>query len=70
MTRKRSGDRAVVEQVAILPAVGAGGVQAEQRHAAAGLLDEDAVGRALDLDGKIAARDRLELRHPALPSRA
>ena len=37
------GDALVVEQAAILPAVGARGVQAEQRNALAGLLDIEPV---------------------------
>jgi hypothetical protein len=40
----------VVEQVAILPAVGAGRMQAQQRDAAAGFLDEDAVHEPVDRD--------------------
>src|SRR5262245_52071356 len=67
---KAPDELAVVEQMAVLPAVGAGRVQAEKGQAGAGLLDEDAVGGGLDVDGKIAARNRLELRHRAPPSRA
>ena len=63
-------DLGIVEEMAELPAVGAGGVQAQQRRAAARLLDEDAVRPAVDVDGGVAAEDGFELRHPALPSRA
>ena len=40
----------VVEQVTVLPAVGARRMQAQQRNAAARLLDEDAVLDAIDPD--------------------
>ena len=43
MTRWFAGDARVVHQRAVLPAVGAGGVQAQQRRALAGFLDIDAV---------------------------
>ena len=56
------GDALVVEQAAILPAVGAGGVQAEQRNALAGLLDVEPVRAAEQIEVQIAAGDRLEAR--------
>jgi hypothetical protein len=43
MTRKARGDRGIVQQRAILPPVGAGGVQAEQRDALPRLLEVDAM---------------------------
>ena len=44
-----------------LPPVGAGGVQAHQRNARAGLLDIDAVRLAADLEMDVAADHRLDI---------
>ena len=55
------GDALVVEQAAILPAVRAGGVQAEQRNALAGLLDVEPVRAAEQREIEIAADDGLEM---------
>ncbi len=63
-------DLRVVEHMAVLPRIRARGVQAQQRHAMSRLLDMHAIACALDLEAKIAPDDRLELRHPAPPSRA
>ena len=71
MTRKRSVTARVVEQVTILPAVGAGRMQAEQRDAAAGLLDEDAVARRPRSRPKNSGRRSARAQCiAALPSRA
>ena len=58
-------DPIVVHQGAILPAVAAGGVQAQQRRALPGLLEIDAVLAAGKLQMHVAADDRLELRFHA-----
>ena len=44
-TRKRARDLGIGQQMAVLAVVGAGGVQADQRDALAGLLEIDAVRR-------------------------
>ena len=56
------GDALVVHQPAILAAVGAGGVQAEQRNALAGLLDIKPVRLAEQIEMQIAAGNRFEAR--------
>jgi hypothetical protein len=53
-------DRGVIEHVAELAAVGAGRVQADERDAAAGLLDVEAMRTARERQVRIAADDRLE----------
>ena len=64
------GDGAVAHQVAILPRVGARGVKADQRKAAARFFHIDAAGVARDVHREVATDDRLELRHrAALPAR-
>ena len=50
----------VVEEAAVLPAVGARRVQAQQRDAGAGLLDIEPVRLALDVEAQIAADGGLE----------
>ena len=58
--------------MAILPAVGAGGVEAEQRHARSGFFEVDAVAAAVDRHVEVTPQDRLDalgleaprLRHP------
>ena len=64
---KPPGDRAVIHHVTELPAVVTGSVQAKERQAAAGLFDENPVPFAGDVDGDVAAGDRLEFRHRASP---
>ena len=60
----------IVHQAAILPPVGAGGVQAEQRRALARLLDIDAVRPAGQLEMHITTDDRFEIgAHAGTPSR-
>src|SRR5690606_24289948 len=56
-------------QVAVLSVVGAGGVQADQRNAAAGLLEIDPAGLAGDLHARIAPDDGFEFDAHARPSR-
>ena len=56
------GDALVVEQAAILPPVGARGVQAKQRNALARLLDVEPVRPAEQVEVEIAADDGLEAR--------
>ena len=68
MTRWLRVTRCVVHQRAVLPAVGAGGVQAQQRRARACLLDIDAVMPPEQVEMHVAADDRLELRGHALNS--
>ena len=60
-------DARIVHQRAVLPPVGAGGVQAEQRRALAGFLDIDAMLPIEQIEMHIAADDRLEL-HAHLPA--
>ena len=60
-------DALVVEQAAILPAVGAGGVQAEQRNAAAGFLDVEAMRAAEQIEMQVAADRRFEARAHGAP---
>jgi hypothetical protein len=61
----------IVHQAAILPAVAAGGVQAEQRRALARFLDIEAVRLAQEIEVHIAADDRLEFRaHADAPVRS
>ena len=60
MTRKRAERLGVVEEAAVLPAVGAGRVQAHERNALAGLLDVEAVRLAGDVEVQVAADGRLE----------
>src|SRR5262249_46517544 len=62
------GDAFVVEQAAILPAVRAGGVQAEQRNALSCFLDIKPVRAVEQREIEIAAGDRLEAgTHAAAP---
>ena len=73
MTRKLRERLGVVEEAAVLAAVGAGGVQADERDARAGLLEIDAVRLALDVDAQVAADGGLEVglgahRAPPLPA--
>ena len=56
------GDARIVHDAAILPAVGAGGVQAEQGNALAGLLDIEPMRTAEHLEMHVAAGDGLEAR--------
>ena len=49
------GDIGVTQQMAILPAVGAGGMQANQRHALAGFLEVNAARLAPKLHLHISA---------------
>ena len=74
MPRHVEGDDAVVrgnirvaELVAILPAVGAGGVKADERNALSGFLVIGAVRLALALDVDVAAHDRVVCVHPRPP---
>ena len=53
-------DLGVGQQMAVLPVVGAGGVQADQRDPLAGLLEVEAVRDAVDLHPQVAADHRLE----------
>ena len=63
-----AGDAFVVHQRAVLPAVGAGGVQAQQRRARARLLEIDAVRPSEQIEMHVAADDRLECRgHATAP---
>ena len=63
------GDRRVGHQMAKLTGVAAGGVQADQRDAAAGFLEIQAHRPALPGGPQIAPDDRFELRaHRPLPS--
>ena len=76
--RHVEGDRAVVvghrlvqHQMAVLPAVGAGGVQAEKRYPLPRLLEVEPARPAAELQRGVAAGDRLVLmRHRRLPFRA
>ena len=52
---------AVVEERPVLAAVGAGGVQAQQRDALARFLDIEPMRLAADGEAQVAADDRLEL---------
>ena len=71
MTRWRRGDALVVHQRAVLPAVGARGVQAQQRRALARFLDIDAVMAPEQIEMHVAADDRLESRaHAPAPAGA
>jgi hypothetical protein len=54
------GDAGIVHQRPVLPPVGAGGVEAEQRRALAGLLDIDPVRPPEQIKMHVAAGDRLE----------
>jgi hypothetical protein len=65
-----AGDGGIIEEMAELAAVVAGRVQAEQRNPGAGLLHENPVRFAGNVDAGIAAGDRFEVRHPASPFRA
>ena len=60
----------VIEKAAVLPAVGAGRVQADERDAGTGFLDVEPVRLALDVEAQIAADGRLELRSGAGAHRA
>ncbi|HET9354072.1 MAG TPA: hypothetical protein VFO32_08760, partial [Sphingomicrobium sp.] len=54
------GDGRIVQQLAILPAVGAGGVQAEQGNALPRLLEIEAMRPAVQIQPQIAADHRLD----------
>ena len=56
------GDARVVEQAAILPPVGARGVQAKERNAFARFLDIEAMRAAEQVEVQIAADGWLETR--------
>jgi hypothetical protein len=60
----------IVKHMAELAAVGAGGVQAQERNAAARLFDENPIVGAVEPDGQIAADNRLEFSHRRPPCRA
>ena len=60
-------DARIVHQRAILTAVAAGGVQAEQRRALPGFLDIEPVRPAKEIEMHVAADDRLEARTHATP---
>ena len=55
-----AGDLGVVQERAILPAVGAGGVQADQRDALPRFLEIDAMRPAVEVEPQVAADDRLD----------
>src|SRR6266571_947624 len=63
-----SRDMRVVEQVAPLAAVGAGGVLEQQRDTFAGLFEVDAVFEAIDGEIDVAAGGSVEARHGVLLS--
>ena len=64
------GDARVVHQPAILPRIGAGGVQAEQGNALARLLDIEPVRLVEQVEMQVAAGNRLEARfHRTVPLR-
>src|SRR5207237_5694290 len=56
---KAAGDFGIVQHMAPLPAIGARGVQAEERNAIACLLEEDAAG----VGAHVAPDDGFVLRH-------
>ena len=60
----------IVKHMAELAAVGAGGVQAQERNAAARLFDENPVVDAVEPNGQIAADNRLEFSRRRPPYRA
>ena len=55
-----AGDLGIVQQRAVLPSVGAGGVQAEQRNALARLLEVEAVRLAVEVEAQVAPDHRFE----------
>ena len=55
-------DPRIVHQRAVLPAVGARGVQTQQRRALAGLFEINAVFAPEQIEMHVAADDRLKLR--------
>jgi hypothetical protein len=55
-----AGDLRVVQDRPVLPAVGAGGVQAEERNALARLLEVDAMRLAVQVQAQVAADHRLD----------
>jgi hypothetical protein len=57
---KAGEDLRVIEESAVLAAVGPGRVQADERDADAGLLDIETVRLALDVEPQIAADGGLE----------
>ena len=59
-------DALIVHQRAVLPSVGAGGVQTQQRGALAGLLDIEPMFPPEQIEMHVAAGDRLELDAHAL----
>lgn len=63
-------DPLFVHQRAILSPVGAGGMQAQQRHALAGLLDIDTMLPPEQVEMHVAAGDRLEARGHVLQAPA
>jgi hypothetical protein len=65
------GDTRVVHQCAILAAIGARGVQAQQRRAAARFLDIDAMLAAEQVEMQIATDGGFKMRaHAAAPARS
>ena len=59
-----AGDLAIVQERAVLPSVGAGGVQADQRNALARLLEIEPVRLAVEVQAQVAADHRLIYRFP------
>src|SRR5262245_15584314 len=55
-----AGDLAVVQERAVLPAVGAGGVQAKEGNALSRFLEVQALRAARHIEPQVAADDRLE----------
>ena len=60
-------DLGVVQQVAPLAIVGAGGVQAHERDALPGFLDVEAMGAAAEVEPEVATDDRLVRRPGSHP---
>ena len=54
-------DLGIVHEAAVLPAIRAGGVQADEGDARAGLLDIETMRLALDGETEVAADRRLEV---------
>src|SRR5215475_2993045 len=64
------GHRRIVQQMAVLSAIGAGRMEAQQRDSLASFLDIDAMLGAVDADAEKSSDHRLKFRHWALPSHA
>ncbi len=61
-------DVGIVQDATILPSIGAGRVQAQQRDPFARFLEIDAIAPAFEIERQVAADDRLERgRHCAAP---